>query len=351
MKILIGIQHPKHVHLFKHTIFHFINTGHKVNIVAVNKEVTRELLERYNIPFTLIGKNQPSLGKKLISLLGWEYQTFKLMNEFKPDIAIGRALPHLAHVSALLRIPFIIFEDTEVAGAIHKITVPFASSVITPSCYQGDFGNKQVRYNGFDELAYLHPTYFTPDPQIYNNLGLNEGDPFIVLRFVSWNAHHDIGHHGIRDKIGLVKALENYGRVIITSEGDLPTELQPYLMKISPDKLHDLLSYATLYVGEGATMASEAAVLGTPSIFVSTFTGRFGTLIELEETYNLLYSFADGDAAVEKAIEILQDNKSKENWMIKREQMLKDKIDVTAFMTWFIENYPNSHDKMRKEHV
>ena len=28
--------------------------------------------------------------------------------------------------------------------------------------------------------------------------------------------------------------------------------------------------------------------------------------------------------------------------------MLKDKIDVTAFMVWFIENFPESHKIMKK---
>ena len=59
-------------------------------------------------------------------------------------------------------------------------------------------------------------------------------------------------------------------------------------------------------------MASEAAVLGTPSIFVSSLAGKIGNFIELEKTYDLLYSFTDTDAALEKAIEILQDKKSKE---------------------------------------
>ena len=67
-----------------------------------------------------------------------------------------------------------------------------------------------------------------------------------------------------------------------------------------------------------------------------------GNFIELEETYDLLYSFTDGSAALGKAIEILQDPASKEKWRSKRERLLADKIDVTAFMVWFIENYPRS---------
>jgi uncharacterized protein len=340
LKILIGIQHPKHVHLFKNIIYCLIEDHHDLKIVAVDKEVTGELLEKMHIPFTRLGTNQPSLRKKIVSLFSLEYQTFKIMKDFQPDLVIGRASPHLAHISALLHIPFIIFEDTEVAGTIHKITVPFASSIVTPSCFLGDFGKKHVRYKGFDELSYLHPNFFTPNPQILTDLGLNRGERYIVLRFISWHAHHDRGQHGIRDKIGLIKSLENYGRIIIISEGDLPIEFKSYAIKISPEKIHDLLSYATLYMGEGGTMASEAAILGTPSIFISTLASKLGNFITLEKTYDLLYSFTDDNAALEKAVEILLNKKSKENWITKRELMLNDTIDVTEFMINFIENYP-----------
>jgi len=33
---------------------------------------------------------------------------------------------------------------------------------------------------------------------------------------------------------------------------------------------------------------------------------------------------------------------------MKREKMLKDQIDVTSFMVWFIENYPDSARIMKE---
>lgn len=257
--------------------------------------------------------------------------------------------PSLAFVSRLMGVPYVCLADTEHASASINGALPFTKAVLTPSCFSKEMGPKQIRYNGYHELAYLHPNRFTPDPDVLTELDLAEGDPFIIVRFVSWQASHDVGQHGIRDKVGLVKALEQYGRVLITSEGALPEELQTYQIKLSPEKLHDLLYYAALYVGEGGTTASEAAVLGTPSIYVSSLVGTMGNFIELEETYNLLYSFIDSEAALDKAIKILQDPMSKEKWKVKREQLLKDKIDVTAFMVWFIENYPSSFIEM-KEH-
>jgi phenylacetate-CoA ligase len=38
----------------------------------------------------------------------------------------------------------------------------------------------------------------------------------------------------------------------------------------------------------------------------------------------------------------------KKSYLSKREKLLEDKIDVTAFMVWFIENYPKSVIKMKE---
>ena len=43
-----------------------------------------------------------------------------------------------------------------------------------------------------------------------------------------------------------------------------------------------------------------------------------------------------------KVDELLSSPNIIEEWTRKKEKMLQDKIDVTAFMVWFIENYPTS---------
>jgi predicted glycosyltransferase len=348
MRILIDMGHPGHVHLFKNFIREMERRGHEVKITARDKEITLQLLCKYGFNFVQTGSGKVGNTNLIWEWISRDIEVFKISREFCPDILLGVGNPSVAHTSTMLRKPSVIFTDTEHAKFGNKVTFPFASAICTPSCYRDDIGPKQVRYNGYHELAYLHPKYFTPNPAVLTELGLAEGDPFIIVRFVSWRASHDVGQHGICDKIGLVKALEQYGRVLITSEGALPEELRSYQIRVSPEKLHDLLYYATLYVGEGGTTASEAAVLGAPSIYVSSLVGTMGNFIELEESYGLLYSFTDGNAALGRAIEILQDPESKEKWKTKRELLLADKINVTAFMIWFVENYPRSLTEVKE---
>lgn len=345
MKILIDIGHPAHVHFFKNTIWALESKGHEVMVTARDKEVCIALLNSYNIPHTVltnIGSGKLSLMKEWIIR---DYKLLMLARKFNPDVLTGILNPSVAHVSKLIGKKAIIFNDTEHATFAQNITYPFADVICTPTCFNKEIGNKQIRYNGYHELAYVHTNYFTPNPAVLNELGLSEEDIFIILRFVSWNASHDGGQSGIQNKVELVKKLEKYGRVLITSEGQLDKELEKYKIRVSPEKLHDLLYYATLYIGEGATTASECAILGTHAIYTNTL--RLGYTDEEEEKYNLVYNFSDKKTmekqAFDKALELLDNKDLRNEGQRKRERLLKDKIDVTAFMIKFIENYPESY--------
>ena len=109
--------------------------------------------------------------------------------------------------------------------------------------------------------------------------------------------------------------------------------------------MHDALAYATLFVGEGATMASECACLGTPGIYVNSL--EVGYCTEEENKYNLLYCYKDSEGVLEKALEILMIPDVKKVFKEYCLSMLADKIDVTAFMIWFVENYPKSETIMK----
>lgn len=349
MKIVVDINHPGHVHYFKHFIWEMRKRGHEVLITTSEKDITFRLLERYNLEYENVGTYGTSLLQKLIKIPIIDIQYYLLMRTIKPDLYIGFGSIRAAHTSFLLGKPCINFEDTEHSTEQIRLYLPFVDVVCTPSCYSQDLGKKQIRFDGYMELASLHPNRFTPNPTVLDEIGLSEGDRFIIVRFVSWGASHDVGQHGIRDKVGLVKALEQYGRVIITSEGELPLELQPYQIRVSPEKLHDLLYYATLYVGEGATTASECAVLGTHAIYVNTL--RLGYIAEEAEKYDLVSDFSTRPCTDETVLaevkRLLGNHNLWEDGKRKVKLLLQDKIDVTAFMVWFIENYPGSVDKMK----
>ncbi len=100
-----------------------------------------------------------------------------------------------------------------------------------------------------------------------------------------------------------------------------------------------MLAGARLFVGEGATMASECAMLGTPAVYVNSISA--GTLEE-QERYGLLFRFSGSGGVAEKVAELLAERGLKEEFQARRMRMLDDQIDLTSFMVWFVDNYPDS---------
>lgn len=232
MRILIDMGHPGHVHLFKNFIWEMQKRGHFIKITARDKDVTKQLLEAYNIPYELVGKPFPGKFSLFREWIYRTYRIFKIGRTFRADMYIGVLNPATAFSAWINHKYSLTFNDTEHAKFAKQITYPFTDHILTPSCYIGNIGKKQIRYNGYHELAYLHPNYFTPNPSVIKEVGLNVDEPYIILRFVSWGASHDVGQRGIINKIRLVQELKNYGRILITSESMLPAELQQYQIKI-----------------------------------------------------------------------------------------------------------------------
>jgi uncharacterized protein len=352
MKVLITINHPAHVHYFKNFIKIMENKGHIIIISAQNKDIAHKLLENYKFDFHKVKRKNNSAFKKISNLFISSYHIYKLARKYKPDVLMGFGGGYITHVSKILNIPSIIFDDTEHASLSHKIFAKYADIIITPACYQKEFGNNQIRFNGYMELCYLHPKYFIPDPTIFNLLKIARNEKYIILRFVSWDASHDIGQTGIAlgMKYQIVKELSKHAKVFISSEGELPDDLKKYQIVIPPEKMHDVLFYSMLFLGESPTMTTESAILGTPAICISSWACDCGNFIDLKK-YNLIYCFKpiNENSALEKSIEILNDEKSKEKWVAKGNNIINDKIDSTAYMVWFIENYPESVKIMKDE--
>jgi predicted glycosyltransferase len=358
MRVLFDIGHPAHVHFFKNTIYNLKKDGHEVKITARNKEVTLALLQVYGLEYENRGAIYTGLLNKAFGMIKIDWKLFLIAKKFKPDLLAGVHNPYVAHVGAILRKPVIIFTDTENVKIASFVTYPFVQTIITPTYFRDPINpKKHIKIHGIKEIAYLHPNFFTPDPHVLKELGLNQDEKFIILRFISWGASHDIELKGIQTgtEKDLIKTLSQYGKIFITSEKPLMGELEQYRLNIPPEKIHSLLYYAQLYIGEGGTMAVEAAILGTPAIHIeSTKDGRasgemYGNFLELRDKFQLLFFYPTQDLALYKAVEILENLNSKKDWQEKQKLFWSSVIDVTTWLTDFIEGYPESFYQYKKE--
>ncbi len=346
VRVLFEIGHPAQVHLFKYTLRELELRGHKIKISIREREgMVSHLLDIYGLQYESMKPAAKGMLGKAITIIKNDMALLKIARRFKPDLFVSAASPYSAHVSGILGAQHIALEDTE--DAIRLLMVPFTRTILTPDCFLKQFpAKKHIRYPGYHELAYLHPNRFKPDPSILEYLGVDKGEKYVIMRFSAWDANHDIGQHGFRsdeERLNLVKKAEKYAKVFISSEIPLKGELEKRRINIPIHRIHDALYYASLYVGDGHKMAAESGIMGTPSILLSTRWSRTGNFRDFVDIYHIVEAFKNIKGVKEAATRILTDEEEREVWKKKSGEMMKGKIDLTAFLLEFIENYPQSH--------
>lgn len=345
MKVLIDIGHPGHVHLFRNFAHIFSEKGHKVLFTVREKEHEVELLRFEKLPFVRTGRHYSSDLGKIAGLIVFNLKILFISFRFKPDLFLSHGSIYTLLSAFILRKPNIALEDSGNYEQV-RLYLPFTKAVLTSTSFPFRYGNKQVFYNGYHELAYLHPDYFTPDQGVVKELGLSEGEKYFIIRFVAWKASHDRKNSGLltEQKSEIIRYLSSRGRVFISSESPLPSEFETYRFPLKPERLHHALAFASLFVGEGATMASESAVLGTAAVYVNTI--RRGYLEEQEKEYGLVSCFSGFIGVMDKIEMLLEDPFLKSETKERSVRLTNNKCDVTLFLTRFIENWPSSFEKI-----
>jgi predicted glycosyltransferase len=342
MRILVDITHPMHAHFFRHALARWRNEGHALCVTSRNKDITWALLDEFGLEHIRVGRRaRRGVGGLAVELVERAWGLRQVVRSFRPDVAAAEAGTFLVYGCLPERVPVVVFSDTEHARVANAITYPLTSAVITPRAYQKAAGSRHIRYDGYQQLAYTHPAYFTPDPAALEAEGLRPGEPFVIVRLVNWGASHDVGDYGVRDLRAVIAALTPHGRIILSAEKPLPPDLQALALRGPRRNMLHLQAFARLFLGESATMAAECAMLGTPAIFLST--SRRGYIEELERRYEMVYAFHDPQtgqaAALAKAQALLADPATPSRWEAKRARMMAELVDVSDLIARTVPQY------------
>ena len=384
MNVLIQLSHPAHFHLYKIVAQNLIDDGNQVLFVIKSKDILETLLQNAGLPYVNINQHAHRGSKFgiLWDMLVREWRIVRLCRKHHIDLLTG-STPEVAHVSWLLRLHGVNTgeDDAAVVPMFGKIAGDFVACLLTPTtCDNGRMNPKSSKYPGYHELAYLHPNHFTPDPEVVRSYGIpvpsspsqlvpqvtnsssyssqkEQAKPYFILRFASLNAHHDSGIKGINTEIAqrLIDILKPHGQIYITSERPLEPQFEQYRIRINPLDMHHVMAFASLYIGDSQTMAAEAGVLGVPFVRFNDFVWRIGYLRELEDTYYLGFGIkASAPGSVDQLCARVSDlvslpaSERHTTFQQRREKMLSEKIDCAKFLTWFIENYPQSMEETKR---
>jgi predicted glycosyltransferase len=339
VRFLIDICHPAHAHFFRNPVEMLRAKDHEVLITSRKKEVTLTLLDQMgweHHPLSVAAGGKFGLAGELIHR---NLALLRMARDFRPDCMAAIGGIFIAQVGAFARIPSLVFYDTENARLQNRLTYPFASLVVVPRCYEGPLPRHSIRYPGYHELSYLHPSRFRSNRDIAFANGLDPKRDTFLIRLVAWKANHDIGQRGW--DYGMLNTVIDHlsprGKVIVSSENPLPDRFRHLTYRGDPMQIHHLMAHCRLHIGESATMASESAVLGVPAIYAAQ-TGR-GYTTEQEKRYGLVENIRALEvgavvAAVDRMLEI-----SSATWLQRRQALIDDTIDVAAHAADLIEDF------------
>ena len=358
MNILIQLSHPAHFHLYKNVAKNLMDDGHKVFILIKTKDILEDLLKQSGLPYFNILKEAHRKSKLgiLWDMIVRDWRMWRFVKKNKIDLLTGSTV-EVAQVGWLTRKYRVNTgeDDMNVVPLFPKMAGPFMGTILSPRvCNNYSLEPYSVKYESYHELAYLHPNHFVADKKVVEKYFPIDA-PYFIMRFSSLNAYHDSGIRGINTEIAqrLIDILKPYGRIYITSERELEPQFEPYRIPIKTLDMHHVMAFSTLYIGDSQTMAAEAGVLGVPFVRYNDFVGRIGYLNELEDEFHLGFGIKASDkGSAEKMYKVVEDLLAtpnlKEEWQERRQRMLSEKIDYAQFLTWFIENYPESRRIMKE---
>ncbi|MGZ0656458.1 DUF354 domain-containing protein [Coraliomargarita sp. W4R72] len=306
MRILLEAHHPADIHFFKFAIRELQQRGHAVKMIARDRDVMAQLLQAYDWIDCEIPKRRTSRNRvPILEMLERQWTVACAIRRFKPDL-VASSMGSYTQSAKLLRVPSVIFTDSEFQHFNHKIAHPFADEIHTPNCFYKELGRKQVYYRGIHEMACLSPERFTPNPAVLAECGGLTERAYVLIRLSAWNTLHDINHTGMGAEVErfIEHYKDRYQIVICAEENAMPEHLRRYAMQFAPEKFHDVIWHARFVLTEGASTASEASCLGVPTVYVNSTESR-GYLDMLEKDYGLVRGFATAKPGVDAAIEWL----------------------------------------------
>jgi predicted glycosyltransferase len=339
LRVLIDIKHPAEANFFRPLIRSLQGRGDRVLVTAHYKPEVPPILTAMGIEHVMLSRALPtpagilaSAGMRTLKLVG-------VVRRFRPQIMLARVGAEIGIAGRLLGVPAVSFDENEYARVQLFISTTLAHYVCTGMGYEKSLGRKQLRFSALPQLVYTHPAQFRPDADALRAAGVEPAEPYVVLRLSEWQALHDVGHEGMSDgqALDLARALSKYGRVLASRPTGLSPMLAPYCHRVPADRNLDLLAFARLYVGEGGSMAAEAACLGTPAVWVSSL--RCGYLNILVRKYGLVEQVGDLHEARQRAERWLTEPAMRERARRARERLLADSEDPLPFMLGVVDRY------------
>jgi len=281
MKIFIDILTPKQCMFFSKLLEHLRKDGHQVFEVTREYKEVIQLLNMKGIKAKVVGKHGgETLPGKLKASVERTLELASIMAELRPDMAVSFSSPETSRVAFGLKIPNVCVNDSPHAEAVARLTIPLTTLLLTPKVIPKTvwtkFGIPQeriIQYNALDAWAWLKG--FKPDEKVLSHLRLEKSRPIVAFRTEESFASYLLGKTSKTSVLlplikSLLKSDADFQAVVMPRYEPQTALLKEKLgkrVKVCETTIDgpSLLSFASVVIGAGGTMTTEAALLGVPT--------------------------------------------------------------------------------------
>jgi len=303
MRVWIDLTNSPHVLVMRPVVELLRRDGHEVEVTARDFAQTLQLLERFGMAHTAVGRHRGErladkavgLASRSTALVRWARAQACEHGRF--DIALGHGSNDVSVAARLLRIPCSTTFDYEWAAVQHHVNCRLAQAVVVPEAipperlYRYGATGKVRAYEGLKEEYYLAD--FEPDPGVLGELGLDPARPIVVVRTPpEVSLYHRFENDLFADVLERLRdaagpsdtadaSCEGVQSVVLPRTDAQRLQLREVPGFEVPEQAIDaqsLIAYADLVISAGGTMNREAVALGTP--VYTTFEGRLGAVDE-----------------------------------------------------------------------
>ncbi len=111
-KILIDINHPGHVHLFKNFIFEMRSRGHEIFTCVKDVRAVIELMEQFSLDYINLGSKSDFIPGKLLDQVKYLRKIYRLVKRYDIRFGIGSSIS-IPYVSKLTKLTSFDFDDDD----------------------------------------------------------------------------------------------------------------------------------------------------------------------------------------------------------------------------------------------
>jgi predicted glycosyltransferase len=284
VRIWVDLTNSPHVLVMRPLIAAMREDGHEVEVTARDFAQTLQLLERFDMDHTAIGRHRGGgLKDKAVGLFDRSLALTRWARKRRFDIALGHGSNDVSVAAKLLRVPAATAFDYEWAKVQHSVNCRLCRAVVVPDAipperlYRYGARGKLHPYEGLKEEYYLAD--FEPDDGVLGELGLDSSKPIMVVRTPPAVSLY----HRFENPLfaAVLERLRGHQAVVLPRTQEQREELTRAGGFIVPERAIDaqsLIAFSDLVISAGGTMNREAVALGTP--VYTTFEGKLGAVDE-----------------------------------------------------------------------